>query len=410
MARIRWFTRTSRIIALCSAANFINSADRVIMPIAIVPMTEIFGWSLHEQGWILSALACGYLSSQIIGSLYLPSIGVKNMLVSSVLLWSIATIITPLVSSSIAALIVCRIILGFAEGLGLPTIFHLFANSIPTEGRSRAFGYLIAAGSVGQTVASVFTPHMHWANTFYIFGGIGLLWVVMWLSFYPDRPLGDVDQYIPMHETQPNVMSFKGHLLKKLFCRRALWALYVAHFAMNWASYIVMQWLPTYLSRTLGADAHSLSLTAVPHILNSICGVISGHLADSLLLHKSWSVLNVRRLMTSIGLVGPALFLSIFCVVDERFLAIVFISVSMGLSACNYAGHLSNHVDVAPNHSGITFAISNTIATIPGVICGPLTAHLVTSSSWVMVYLISTAINLLGALFYFTNCAANQVI
>lgn len=33
----------------------------------------------------------------------------------------------------------------------------------------------------------------------------------------------------------------------------------------------------------------------------------------------------------------------------------------MGLCACNSAGHLSNHADIAPNHAGITFAVSNTI-------------------------------------------------
>lgn len=33
----------------------------------------------------------------------------------------------------------------------------------------------------------------------------------------------------------------------------------------------------------------------------------------------------------------------------------------MGLSACNSSGHLSNHADIAPNHAGITFAISNTL-------------------------------------------------
>lgn len=33
----------------------------------------------------------------------------------------------------------------------------------------------------------------------------------------------------------------------------------------------------------------------------------------------------------------------------------------MGLCACNSAGHLSNHAEVAPNHAGITFSISNTL-------------------------------------------------
>ena len=39
--------------------------------------------------------------------------------------------------------------------VGLPTIFHIFAHTVPVEGRSRAFGYLVALGSVGQTVAAV---------------------------------------------------------------------------------------------------------------------------------------------------------------------------------------------------------------------------------------------------------------
>lgn len=38
-----------------------------------------------------------------------------------------------------------------------------------------------------------------------------------------------------------------------------------------------------------------------------------------------------------------------------------FVSLSLGLSACNSSGHLSNHPEVAPNHAGITFAISNTL-------------------------------------------------
>ena len=33
----------------------------------------------------------------------------------------------------------------------------------------------------------------------------------------------------------------------------------------------------------------------------------------------------------------------------------------MSLSACNSAGHLSNHADIAPHYAGVTFAISNTM-------------------------------------------------
>lgn len=58
-------TKTQYLIFLCGMANFINAADRVIMPIAIVPMSDLYDWDLKLQGWILSAFAYGYISSQV---------------------------------------------------------------------------------------------------------------------------------------------------------------------------------------------------------------------------------------------------------------------------------------------------------------------------------------------------------
>lgn len=57
--------KTKKIVALCSLANFINAADRIVMPIAIIPMTDHYNWSLYWQGWILSAFAFGYITSQV---------------------------------------------------------------------------------------------------------------------------------------------------------------------------------------------------------------------------------------------------------------------------------------------------------------------------------------------------------
>ena len=59
------FTKTSNTIALCSLANFINAADRVIMPIAIIQMSSEFKYDLHVQGWILSAFSIGYMGTMV---------------------------------------------------------------------------------------------------------------------------------------------------------------------------------------------------------------------------------------------------------------------------------------------------------------------------------------------------------
>ena len=59
---MRWRCGT---VGLCSMANLISSADRIIMPIAIVSMAEEYKWNMYWQGWVLSSFAFGYITSQV---------------------------------------------------------------------------------------------------------------------------------------------------------------------------------------------------------------------------------------------------------------------------------------------------------------------------------------------------------
>ncbi len=63
--------------------------------------------------------------------------------------------------------------------------------------RSRAFGYLVAFGSVGQTVAAIICPHLNWRWMFVTFGVMGFLWCGAWiLSFKEIRITTPDDDYI----------------------------------------------------------------------------------------------------------------------------------------------------------------------------------------------------------------------
>ncbi|KAJ8040428.1 putative anion transporter 4, chloroplastic [Holothuria leucospilota] len=402
-------SKTQYLIFLCGMANFINAADRVIMPIAIVPMSDLYHWDLQLQGWILSAFAYGYISSQVLGGKAAQRFGGRAVLGIAVACWSFATFITPMVASQVHIVIFLRILLGFAEGFCLPTIFHVFSCSILLEERSKAFGYLVAGGSVGQCLASVICPYMSWPDMFYTFGAIGFVWVLLWFMLYTKEMDGvNSDPQKLMEQkvdttSQVNWRSYISH--------RPLWAIYFAHFCMNTSNYIISTWLPTYLQKTLGANPHDISFTALPFIANSIVGVVAGHRADYLIAKGSWTVLSVRRLMTGIGLLGPAVFVLLFGSVSSVAVAISYISISLGLCACNSAGHLSNHGDVAPHHSGITFAVSNTLATLPGLTAGPVTAAAVDYfGTWTPVFLAVSLVNVAGAVVYITESSASQVL
>ncbi|CAF4992923.1 unnamed protein product, partial [Rotaria sp. Silwood1] len=264
----------SRTVGICSFANFINAADRAIMPLAIIPMAKEFNWNLRLQGYILSAFPIGYLTSQLFTHIFVKRFGTKIVLAFAVFTWSLVTFITPFLAPWPLLLICSRITLGFGEGLALPTIFHIFSNYVPMEERSRSFSYLIALGSVGQTFAAVICPHIAWRIVFLIFGVMGFFWTFFWIITY--REVNNLSIGNGTDETffpSPPKVSSKNYRWIEFISHWPLWAIYIAHFSMNWSSYIVMVWLPSYLTKTFDADPTNLSFTAFPYVINCLSGV-----------------------------------------------------------------------------------------------------------------------------------------
>lgn len=157
---------------------------------------------------------------------------------------------------------------------------QIFSTCVMVDQRSRAFGYLVAFGSVGQTVAAILCPHLNWRWMFVLFGLMGFLWCGAWiLSFKEIRITTPDDDYIIV-PTKSNI-PIKWIDYFKYF---PLWSIYLAHFAMSWTSNVITVWLPYYLSKHLNVSSTALSFTAVPYIINSLFSIFAGHLADSLIM------------------------------------------------------------------------------------------------------------------------------
>ena len=84
----------------------------------------------------------------------------------------------------------------------------------------------------------------------------------------------------------------------------------------------------------------------------------------------------------------------------------------MAALACNAAGHLSNHADVCPRSAGVSFAVSNTLATLPGLVVGPFTALLVVESGgrWWPAFVLAALLNACAACAYMAYARVNAVI
>eukprot|EP00971_Amphidinium_carterae_P278085 5520093-Amphidinium_carterae.1 len=55
-------------------------------------------------------------------------------------------------------------------------------------------------------------------------------------------------------------------------------------------------------------------------------------------------------------------------------MAIGVVTIAYFLGGATSSGYMANHADISNNYAGLTFSISNTVATIPGIAAGPFTA------------------------------------
>ena len=64
---------------------------------------------------------------------------------------------------------------------------------------------------------------------------------------------------------------------------------------------------------------------------------------------------------------------------DRKDVAVVGLTLAVGLGGFAWSGFGVNHIDIAPQYSGILMGLSNTFATIPGmispIIVGFITSH-----------------------------------
>jgi len=160
------------------------------------------------------------------------------------------------------------------------------------------------------------------------------------------------------------------------------------------------------MNAVLGFDISKNGLfSALPYLAMLTAGLVAGQIADLCRSRKILNTTYTRKLINTIALCGSAIFLAtegyIHC---DRVLAIVLLCCSTGFLGLNYGGAFINHLDIAPRYAGTLMGITNTIATIPGMV-SPLVVTAITHNSsditeWRIVFYITGAIYIGGAVIF----------
>ena len=404
--------RRHTVVLLCFFSTFICYIDRVNISVAIIPMAEQFGWSDTERGFVLSSFFVGYLVTQVLGGWMAGKFGGKVVLGFGVLWWSGFTLLTPLSAlASFPALIAVRILMGVGEGVAFPATYNLLGRWVPLRERSRAAAFNLSAIPLGTLFAVTATPFiavsLGWPAVFYLFGAVGFVWFAFWWYYAGDRPQAGAETAAEQAERARD----REIPWRAIFSKGPVWAIVFGHFANNWGLYVLLSWLPSYFASQLGINLRSVWLfVAPPWIASFVFSNIAGWIADRMITSGK-SVTFTRKFMQSIGFLGPAVALGALATVNDAVTAVVLLSAALGLASFTFAGAGCNHLDISPRHAGVIFGISNTAATIPGIVGVALTGLLVDrTGTYAAAFYLTAAVLVSGWIVYLLFGTGRQVL
>lgn len=402
-----WPQRFTVVILLCLSVVILYM-DRVNMSVVAPVLMQELGWDPAVMGTVLSAFFVGYFLTQIPGGWLSDRWGTKGILGGAVAWWSLVTMLTPFATIT-STMLAVRVALGLGEGMSPPCLYTTMARWFPASERSRVGAVLASGMYIGLAIAFPtavwIMTHLGWPWVFYIFGALGIVWSAIWFFLVTSNP----EDHPRISQEELNLILQGQHATPKaetipwglILHERAFWALLCAHFCTNWTWYTFLTWLPTYLVQARGFSLSEMGFYATfPYIAMMFFGNGSAWMADRM-IQGGTSITFVRKLWQTVAFVGAAVCLFALIQVASPMLAVLCITLGLGFLACFSPGMGINHLDIGPKYAGALVGMTNTAATIPGILAPIIIGFIVKwTGDWNMVFYLAIGVMLVGTVIW----------
>ncbi|KAJ0176878.1 hypothetical protein K1T71_008057 [Dendrolimus kikuchii] len=410
-------------------------ATRVSMSVSIVAMTSnnsygypVFEWDRGTQDMILSSFFWGYIMLQIPAGMLAGRFGGKFLIFASMASTGVVNLLVPFaaVKGDWIAVCACRVMMGLTQGLLYPSLHGVLGHWAPAAERSR-LGTFVYAGAQLGTIIELLTSGLlaaspwGWPSVFYVAGITCLVWSAIWLILGDSTP--GTSRWIRKEEQkyiENNVASDElGHSnsptpWKGIVTSLPFWAILLAHCGQNLGFWTLLTELPSYMKNVLHVDIkENGKLSALPYVAMYILSFVFSWLADFLVNKDMVSLVNSRRIFNTIAHWGPAAALLVlsYLPAGNLSLAVIILTVTVGLNGAHYVGFMLSHIDISPNHASTLMGITNGFASIFSIMA-PLSVSIVIqdqsqASEWRKVFFISIAFYFLSNLFYLLFISGN---
>jgi ACS family D-galactonate transporter-like MFS transporter len=407
MPRRRW-----RIAFLLAFGVLVNFFDRINLSVSRDALQDSFGLSLVAFGYLSSAFSWTYAVMQMPAGVLLDWLGVRRVGRISALLWSVASFAAAL-SPGLGSFFGARLLLGVSESPTFPANAKSLGYWFTQEERGLATAFTDAAAkfstAIGVPLIGLLLLHFGWRWSFAATGFLSFFYFVLFYLIYGNP---SEDQGLSPNELQfileggaqleDQVKARSGTSLGYLLRQRKVYGLALGWGAYNYTFFLLLTWLPSYLSVSLHMDLfHSIFYTSVPWLFATFTDLlIGGWLVDDL-LRRGY---NANRVRQTVMVTGMALGLAIFGAASARTPVGALIWISLALGGLAAAAPVAWTVPslISPRESVGTLAGAVNLCGQIAAISAPIvTGYIVSEThSFAAAFITATVILLLGIVGY----------
>ena len=295
--RFRWV-----VLAMVFLAITINYVDRMVIGLLAPDYLKQPNGTLSEEqyGYIGTAFGVAYALGQAGSGRWLDWIGVRVGYAASLTAWSVASMLHATVQTALGFGFM-RALLGVTEAPAYPAAAKTLAEWFPKKERALAMGFANAGANLGAVLTFLIVPplalHFGWRSAFLVTGGVGLLWLFLWIPLYrrPEAHPRVSPAELAFIRSDPPEAGGRVRWARLLTYRQA-WAFMVGKALTDpvWSFYIF--WLPSFLKKNHGISGLDVMVPMITVYLIADVGSIAGGWLSSALMHRGWAANPARKL------------------------------------------------------------------------------------------------------------------
>jgi sugar phosphate permease len=396
---------THVVLGLLCLMYLITYVDRVNIATAADSIRRELGLSNTQLGFLQSAFGYPYLLCQIFGGWIGDRFGPRRTLFLCGLVWAAATILTGL-AGGLAALFICRLLVGIGEGATFPVATRAMQNWTAVGRRGFAQGLTHAFARLGNALTPPIVAWLialvAWRGSFVALGCVSLVWVAVWFWYFRDNP----SDHTSVSRAELDALPNRG-VPDRRERPRVPWAaltrriapVTIVYFCYGWTLWLYLTWLPSYFLHEYQYDLRRSALFTSAVFFAGVVGDYLGGVVSDGILHRTGDLLRARRNVVMAG------FLASFACMLPVFLTHDLVLIILSLGAAFFFAEIvigpmwSIPMDIAGKFSGTAAGMMNSGSALAAILSPIAFGYIIDATgNWQLPFAGSLGFLLLGAL------------